>query len=44
MHSIVTKLNAARDARRVRYAERVHAVRQERRRERAVTAPRLRYP
>lgn len=43
MHSIVTKLNAARDARRARYAERVHAVWQERRRERYI-APSLRYP
>jgi hypothetical protein len=43
MHSIVTKLSAVRDARRVRYAERVHAVWQERRRPR-YAAPRLRYP
>jgi hypothetical protein len=43
MHSIVTKLNAAREARRVRDAERIHAVWQDRRRVRYL-GPRLRYP
>jgi hypothetical protein len=43
MHSIVTKLSAARETRRVRHAQHAHAVWQERRRGRFL-APRLRYP
>jgi len=36
MHSLVTKINAARSARRLRQAEQIHAVREDRRRR---TAP-----